>query len=67
MEISGTNLTASTFALKQAMEMENILLGLIRNSVGAAGQALATQAPVPSTPFDQSAITGKGKLINTVA
>lgn len=67
MEISGSNLTASTFALKQAIEMENILLGLIQNSVGAAGQALATQTPAPSAPVDLSAMTGKGKLINTVA
>ena len=65
MEISGTNIGASTYAMKKAMEMPNILMNLIQNSA-IEKQTLGTKSPI-SQPIDVSAVTGKGKIIDLVA
>ena len=67
MEITGSNVGASTFAMKQAMEMPNILLNLIKQSADSGGQSLETKAPISSKQVDLAAITGKGKIIDLVA
>lgn len=66
MEVSGTNIGASTYALKKAMEMPNILMSLIQNAAGSGDQSLATKTPVPQA-VDVSAATGKGRIIDLVA
>jgi len=67
MEISGTNLGASTYAMKKAIERPNILLNLIQQSAAPAGQSLDAKNLVPSNPPDLAAITGKGKIIDLVS
>lgn len=66
MEISGTNIGASTYAMKKAMEMPNILMNLIQSSAVNGNQTLGTKSPV-SLPIDVAAVTGKGKIIDLVA
>jgi len=66
VEISGTNIGASTYAMKKAMEMPNILMSLIQNSAVSDNQSLGTKAPVPQS-VDVSAVTGKGRIIDLVA
>lgn len=66
MEISGTTIGASIFAMKKAMEMPNILLNLIEQTADSGGQALAMKSPISSTPVDLAAITGKGKILDIV-
>ncbi|MBU0993922.1 MAG: hypothetical protein KJ737_15615 [Proteobacteria bacterium] len=66
MEVSGTNIGASTYALKKAMEMPGILMNLVQNSAENKGQSLEMNRPVPNPP-DISSVTGKGKIIDIVA
>ena len=66
MEISGTNIGASTYAMKKAMEMPNILMNLVQSSAVSGNQTLGTKSHV-SQPIDVSAVTGKGKIIDLVA
>lgn len=65
MEISGTNIGASTYAMKKAMEMSNILMNLIQNSSVNGVQALGTKSPIPQS-VNISSSTGKGELIDLV-
>jgi hypothetical protein len=65
MKISGTSIDASTYAMKKAMEMPNILLDLLQQSADLGGQYLGTNAPVSSNPVALPA--GAGKLIDIVA
>ena len=66
MEISGTNIGASTFAMKKAMEMPNILMALVQKSAVNDTQALGTNSSLPQ-PSNLSAVTGKGRIIDLVA
>ena len=66
MEISGTNIGATTFAMKKAMEMPKTLISLVQNSAVDGGQTLGTKAPDPQMP-NLSAVTGKGRIIDLVA
>lgn len=66
MEINGTNLGASTYAMKKALEMPNILMSLVQNSTVDGKQTLGTEAPDLTIP-DLSAVTGKGRIIDLVA
>ena len=66
MEISGTNIGASTYAMKKAMEMPNILMNLVQSSAVSGNQTLGTKSSV-SQPIDVSTVTGKGKIIDLVA
>lgn len=68
MEISGTNVGASVFAMKRAMEMPSILLNLIQPPPAEFGsQSLAMKTSPASKPVDQTTITGNGKIIDIVA
>ena len=66
MEINRPNITASTYAMKKALDMPNILMDLVRNSVSSGQEPLGTNNPSPQ-PVDISAITGKGRIIDLVA
>ena len=66
MDIRKTNMGASTYAMKKAMEMPNLMLTLVQNTADSGGQALSTKHPA-ATQVDPATITGKGKIINLVA
>lgn len=68
MEVSGTNIGASTFAMKKAMEMPNLMIDLIKNSATSDKQSLAAEQLVsPTQAPGLSSVTGKGRIIDLVA
>lgn len=67
MEIGGTNTGASTYAMKKAMEMPNLLINLVQQTAESGNQVLGREATKTDQTAGLDAITGKGKLIDTVA
>ena len=66
MEINSINSSASTYAMKKAIEMPNLMLNLIQKSGNNDSQSLNTSTPVVQQAPDLS-VTGKGKIIDIVA
>jgi len=67
MEISQTNTGASTYAMKKAMEMPNLMLSLLEQIPDPGKQALGTKSSAATQILDPSKITGKGKIIDLIA
>ena len=67
MKIDGNNMGASTYAMKKAMEMPNLMLSLVQQPADSGKQSLSTTTPASSQALDLAAITGKGKLIDVIA
>ena len=67
MEISGTHIGASTYAMQKAMEMPNILLSLVQQTTETGKQSLGTKSPKATQPLDLETMTGKGKIIDLIA
>lgn len=67
MEINGTNVGASTYAMQKAIEKPNLMLNLVQQSENNDSQSLNTRTPVVQQAPDLSAITGKGKIIDIIA
>ncbi len=67
MEISGSNTGASTYAMKKAMEMPNLLLNLVQQTADSGEQlhSIKTSKTVQTAGLDT--VTGKGKIIDIVA
>ncbi len=64
MEIGGTNMGASTYAMKKAMEMPNLLLGLVRQTADSGKQPLSTKPSAAVQKVDPGTMTDKGKIID---
>lgn len=68
MEIGRTaNIGASTYAMKKAMEMPNLLQSLVQQTADSGSQALGTETTKTSQTVDPNTVTGKGKIIDIVA
>ena len=67
MEIGGTHMGASTYAMKKAMEMPNLMLTLVQQSDDSGKLSLGTKNPAASQILELAAMTGKGKIIDLVA
>lgn len=67
MEIGGTNAGASTYAMKKAMEMPNLLLSLVQQTADSGKQTLGTKNPEAIQTLDLATITGKGTIIDLIA
>lgn len=66
MEINGSNVGASTYAMKKAIEVPNLMLNLVQQSGNNDSQSLNTRTSVFEQPPDLS-VTDKGKIIDIVA
>ncbi len=67
MEIGETNIGASTYAMKKAMELPNLLLGLIQQTTDSGKQTLNSNPSAPIQTADLGTITGKGQIIDLIA
>lgn len=67
MEINTNNIGASTYAMKKAMEMPNLMLNLIQQTADSGKQPLGTNSTTTPQILDLATITGKGKIIDLVA
>jgi hypothetical protein len=67
MEINTNNIGASTYAMKKAMEMPNLMRNLIQQTADSGKQPLGTNSPTAPQTLDLATITGKGKIIDLVA
>lgn len=67
MEINDSSTGASTYAMKRAIEMPNLLLDLLQQTADANQQSLAAERSPEADRLDVSAAAGKGTLINIVA
>ncbi|NDY72216.1 hypothetical protein DO021_09785 [Desulfobacter hydrogenophilus] len=67
MNINGTNIGASTDAMKKAIEMPNLMLNLLGQTSKTASRTLNTQIPAVQQTPDLATITGKGKMIDIIA
>jgi len=67
MEIGGTHMGASTYAMKKAMEMPNRVLNLVQQTADSAKQSLGTKPPALTQTQDLATMTGKGQIIDIVA
>lgn len=67
MEISGSNTGASTYAMKKAMEMPNLLLNLVQQTADSGNQLHSTKTTKTDQTVDLDTVTGKGKIIDIVA
>ena len=67
MEIDGNNIGASTYAMKKAMEMPNLLLGLVQQTADSGKQSLSTKIPESIQTIDLETIKSKVKIIDLIA
>jgi len=67
MEITGTNVGASTYAMKKALEMPNLLLSLVQQTANSGKQSLLTKSPIAIQTLDRPTISDKGRTIDLVA
>ena len=67
MEINGTNSGASTYAMKKAMEMPNLMLNLIQQTASSGREPLETDISTGSQKLGTTAASGKGGIIDIVA
>jgi|GEM_PF-1210743 len=67
MEIGGSNTGASTYAMKKAMEMPNLLLNLVQQTADSGKHLHSTKTPKTAHTIDLDTVTGKGKIIDIVA
>jgi hypothetical protein len=67
MNINESNTGASTYAMKKAMEMPNLMLNLVQQISNSQSQSLNTEGPAVEQTPDFSAITGKGKMVDIIA
>ena len=67
MEIGGSNIGASAYAMKKAMEMPKLLLNLVQQTADSGNQLHSTKTPKTGSAVDLDSVTGKGKIIDIVA
>lgn len=67
MDINGTDIGASTYAMKKTVEMPRLMLNLVQQIPNTETQALNSKSPVVQQAPDLESITGKGKIIDIVA
>ncbi|MBT4285747.1 MAG: hypothetical protein HOD92_00285 [Deltaproteobacteria bacterium] len=67
MEIGGSNAGASTYAMKKAMAMPNLLLSLVQQTADSGIQHLDTKTLKTPQTIDLETGTGKGKIIDLIA
>ena len=65
MDINATNIGASSYAMKKAMEMPELMLNLLQEI--PESQSLKTENAAVQPATDLSGVTGKGKLIDIIA
>ena len=67
MDINGTSIGASTYALKKAMETPYLMFNLVQQMPDTVNRSLNTaESPVIKQASDPATITGKGRLIDIV-
>ncbi len=66
MDGSGTNIGASTYAMKKAIERPKNMLNLVQQ-IPNTQQSLNTENSVVKQTPDLATITGKGKIIDIIA
>ena len=66
-EIEGNNIGASTYAIKKAMEMPNLLISLVQQTADSGKQSLPTKSPIAIQTLDRPTISDKGEIIDLVA
>lgn len=66
MDIGGTNIHASTYAMKKAIDMPKLMLNLVQQIPSTDG-SLNTESPDVKQTHDIAATTGKGRAIDIVA
>lgn len=69
MEINGTGTGASTYAMKKAMELPNLMLSLVEQTAAGSGKqrVSGTEPAAGALAADRAAVTGKGLMIDSVA
>jgi len=67
VNINRTNIGASTYAMKKAIEMPNLMLNLVQQPDNTKSRSLNTESPAVKQISNLSTITGKGKIIDIVA
>ncbi len=67
MEIGGSNAGASTYAMKKAMEMSNLLLNSVQQTADSGNQLHSTKTSKSVKTADLDSVTGKGKIFDIVA
>ena len=67
MDISKTNAGASTYAMKKAMEMPNLMLQLVQQTAGSGQAPLKTDSSAELQKPNTGAVNGKGGIIDIVA
>lgn len=67
MEIGGSNTGASTYAMKKAMEMPNLLLSLVQQTADSGNQLHSIKTPKTVSAVGFDTVTGKGENIDIVA
>ena len=67
MEIGGSNTGASTYAMKKAIEMPNLLRNLVQQTADSGNQLHSTMTPKTDLAVGLDTVTGKGKIIDIVA
>lgn len=65
MEINGSNIGASTYAMKKAMEMPKILQSLAQDSAAHTKPSLEMKTPTPQSS-GILAVPGTGKILDLV-
>ena len=66
MDINSTNIHATTYAMKKAIDMPKLMLNLVQQIPGNDG-ALNTENTDIKQSHDLAATTGKGRIIDIVA
>jgi hypothetical protein len=66
MDINGTNIGASTYAMKKALENPNLMLNLVQKIANSENPSLNTKNSVVKQIPDLAATTGKGKIIDII-
>ena len=67
MEIGGSNTGASTYAMKKAMEMPNLLLNLVQQTADSGNQLHSTKTSKAAQIDNFGTVTGNGEIIDIVA
>ena len=67
MKISSTNIGASTYSMKKAMEMPNLVLNLVQQTADLDKHSLSTKSTAAAHPIGLDAVKDKGNIIDLIA
>lgn len=67
MEINATNAGASTYAMKKAMDMPNLMLQLVQQTANSGQDGLKTNSSAQLQRPNTGAVNGKGGIIDIIA